>query len=86
MLAVSRHEPQIYFRSASLTQESREHSLTWRNSQQFLLDSVDEVFDLLCGPAPENQTMSRIYVAGLDGWIAQSEQDRINTDAWKVLI
>ena len=61
-------------------------NLTWCHSQQFLLNSVDEVLDLGGRSAPEYQTVSGIHIPRLDCWIMQPEQDWVDADSGKARI
>lgn len=65
--------------------ESMQCFPTRRNGQQLSLDSVDEIFNLLRRPAPEDETMPWIYVARFDSRIIQPQQDGVNADPGKSL-
>lgn len=47
---------------------------------------MNEVFDFLSRPAPEDETMSWIYVAWFDSRVMQLEQDGVDADSWEVIV
>jgi hypothetical protein len=51
-----------------------------------VLNTFDQVLDLGGWPAPKDQTVPRIYIARLNGRIAQLRQDRVDAHTSKALI
>lgn len=56
------------------------------HSQQFLLHSVDQGFDLVGGSPPDDQAMPGVYISRLNRRVAQSREDRVDADACEVRV
>jgi len=50
---------------------------------QFLLDHFNQVFDLLCGPGPEDEAISWVDEAGISLWSIEFCEDFIEDPALK---